>query len=150
MAVTDTATSVKIRNMEPEDIESILEIDRKISGMRRTITYRDLITGDLGGELDLSFIAETDGNITGFILARRSYIGDPITETGLIQILGVEPDFQARGIATGLVNAVMEKCRERHLRTVKVMANERDSELSRLFSHLGFHRGRLVEFTRVC
>lgn len=150
MTITDTATKIKIRNMEPEDIDGILEIDRKISGMQRTITYNELIMGDLGNELDLSFIAEVDNNVAGFILARRSYIGDPVTETGLIQILGVDPDFQAQGIATRLVHTVMEKCRERHLRTVKIMVSERDSELSRLFAHLGFHRGRLIEYTRVC
>jgi predicted N-acetyltransferase YhbS len=80
--------------MEPEDISTILEIDREISGKSRAVTYASLITGDLGGELDLSFVAEVGGKVAGFILARHAYIGEPVIEAGLIQILGVQPDYQ--------------------------------------------------------
>ena len=86
-------TMIRIRPMEPEDIDSVLAIDRKISGVRRAVTYTDLITGDLGGVLDLSFVAEVNGQVAGFILARRAYVGEPVTEVGLIQILGVDPDY---------------------------------------------------------
>jgi hypothetical protein len=34
---------VKIRPMGPEDISGILVVDRKISGVQRAITYRDLV-----------------------------------------------------------------------------------------------------------
>ena len=37
--------NLRIRGMEHEDIESVLAIDRKISGTRRAITYTDLIMG---------------------------------------------------------------------------------------------------------
>ena len=49
---------VRIRPMEHEDMDSILAIDRKITGVRRAVTYTELITGDLGGVLDLSIVAE--------------------------------------------------------------------------------------------
>jgi hypothetical protein len=35
--------NVKIRPMEPEDISGILVVDRKISGVQRALTYRDLV-----------------------------------------------------------------------------------------------------------
>ena len=75
---------IQIRTMEPEDISAILEIDRKIVGIQRAVTCQDLITGDLGGELDLSFVAETGGQAIRFILARHAYLGDPVIEVGLI------------------------------------------------------------------
>jgi hypothetical protein len=40
---------VSIRFMEPEDINGILEVDRKISGVQRDLTYRDLGREALGG-----------------------------------------------------------------------------------------------------
>jgi len=139
---------VRIRPMEPEDIDSVLAIDRKISGVRRAVTYTDLITGDLGGVLDLSFVAEVDGEVAGFILARRAYVGEPVTEVGLIQILGVDPDYWRQGIASKLVNALLDTCQSKKLNAVRIMVNERDSQLQGLFAHMGFRRGQLIDYTK--
>ena len=143
-----TKVKVTVRPMEPEDISAILEIDRKLSGVQRAVTYKGLITGELGGELDLSFVAETGGQVIGFILARHAYIGEPVVEAGLIQILGVDPDYQRLGIATKLVEAMLERCQARGLKWGRIMVNERDSRLQGFFVHLGFHHGQLVDYTK--
>ncbi len=141
-------SKIRIRPMEPEDIDSVLAIDRKISGVRRAVTYTDLITGDLGGVLDLSFVAEVDGQVAGFILARRAYVGEPVTEVGLIQILGVDPDYWRQGIASKLVAALLDTCQSKKLNAVRIMVNERDSLLQGLFAHMGFRRGQLIDYTK--
>ena len=143
-----TEDKLRIRPMEPEDITVVLEIDRKISGVRRAITYTDLITGDLGGVLDLSFVAEVGGQVAGFILARHAYVGEPVVEAGLIQILGVDPDYWRQGIASKLVNALLEQCRSKGLKTVRIMVNERDSQLQAFFAGMGFRRGHLIDYTK--
>jgi len=139
---------VRIRPMEHEDVDSVLAIDRKITGRRRALTYTELITGDLGGVLTLSLVAEVDGQVAGFILARRVYVGEPSAEAGLIQILGVDPDYQRRGIATKMVNALLDSCRAKKLKAVRLMINERDSQLVGLFEHVGFRRGELIDYTK--
>ena len=139
---------VTIRPMEPEDISMILEIDQKLSGAQRAVTYKDLITGDLGGDLDLSFVAETGGQVIGFILARHAYIGEPVVEVGLIQILGVDPSYKRLGIATKLANAMVERCQSKGLKWVRMMVNERDSQLQGFFVYMGFRRGQLVDYMK--
>jgi ribosomal protein S18 acetylase RimI-like enzyme len=139
---------IRIRPMEHEDIDSVLVIDRKITGKRRAITYTELITGDLGGVLALSFVAEVDGVVQAFLLARRVYIVEPPGEVGLIQILGVDPDYQRRGIASKMVKALIDACRAKKLSAVRVMINERDEQLVGLFKHLGFRRGELIDYTK--
>jgi len=134
--------------MEPEDIDAVLAIDKKISGVRRAVTYTDLITGDLGGVLDLSFVAEVDGYIAGFILARRAYVGEPVAEVGLVQILGVDPDYGRQGIATKLVEALLESGQSENLKAVRIMIKERDSQLQAFFAHMGFKRGQLIDYTK--
>ena len=59
---------VTIRKMEPEDIDAILAIDGKIGGVQRAITYRDLVRDYLGGQMDVSFVAEADNKVVGFVL----------------------------------------------------------------------------------
>jgi ribosomal protein S18 acetylase RimI-like enzyme len=134
--------------MEHEDIDSVLAIDRKITGKRRAVTYTELITGDLGGVLALSFVTEVDGVVQGFLLARRVYTVSPPGEVGLIQILGVDPDYQRQGIATKMVNALLDTCRAKKLNAVRIMINENDSQLVGLFEHMGFRRGELIDYTK--
>ena len=147
-AIERRESKIRIRPMEPEDIDSVLAIDRKITGVRRAATYTDLIIGDLGGALDLSFVAEVNGEVQGFILARRTYVGEPFTEVGLIQILGVDPDYWRQGIASKLVNALLDTCQFKKLNAVRIMVNERDSQLQGLFQRLGFRRGKLIDYTK--
>jgi ribosomal protein S18 acetylase RimI-like enzyme len=134
--------------MEPEDIDNVLAIDSKITGTRRAATYTDLIIGDLGKIPDLSFVAEVNGEVQGFLLARRAYLGEPFTEVGLIQILGVDPDYWRQGIATGMVNALVETCQRKKLNAVRIMLDERDSQLQHLFQRAGFHRGKVIDYTK--
>lgn len=139
---------IRVRPMESMDIDQVLAIDRKITGMRRAATYTDLIIGDLGKIPDLSFVAEVNGEVQGFLLARRAYFGEPFDEVGMIHILGVDPDYWRQGIATQMVNALVETCREKNLNAVRIMVDESDNQLKSLFERLGFHRGKLVDYTK--
>ncbi len=140
-------SKLRIRPMEHEDITDVLAIDRKITGVRRAVTYTDLITGDLGGLLDLSFVAEVRGEVVGFIVARHTYVA-AIGEDGMIHVLGVDPDYWRQGIATKLVNALLERCQSKGLKTVRTMLNEHDSQLQGFFKRLDFRCGQLVDFTK--
>jgi ribosomal protein S18 acetylase RimI-like enzyme len=140
--------NIRVRPMEPMDIDSVLAIDSKITGVRRAATYTDLLIGDLGKIPDLSFVAEVNGEVQGFLLARRDYFGEPFSEEGMIHILGVEPDYWRQGIATQMVNALVEACQEKKLNAVRIMIDESDDQLKSLFQQLGFRRGKLVDYTK--
>jgi len=147
-AIEREGNKIRVRPMEPEDIDSVLAIDSKITGVRRAATYTDLIIGDLGKIPDLSFVAEVNGEVQGFVLARRAYFGEPFTEVGLIQILGVDPDHWRQGIATQMVNALVEACQDKKLNAVRIMVDENDDQLQHLFQRLGFRRGKLIDYTK--
>jgi ribosomal protein S18 acetylase RimI-like enzyme len=147
-AIERGESKIRVRPMESMDIDKVLSIDSKITGVRRAATYTDLIIGDLGKIPDLSFVAEVNGEVQGFLLARRVYIGEPFSEEAMIHILGVEPDYQRQGIATQMVNALVETCQEKKLNAVRIMIDESDDQLKSLFQHLGFQRGKLVDYTK--
>jgi GNAT superfamily N-acetyltransferase len=134
--------------MEHEDIADVLAIDRKISGERRAITYTDLITGDLGGLLDLSVVAEVSGQVVGFILARLTFVGEPVVEVGLLQILGVDPGYWGQGVATRMVSFLLKRCGSKGIKTVQTMVNESDSQLQGFFEHVGFRPGKLIDYSK--
>ena len=138
-----------IRPMEQEDITNVLDIDHKISGRKRSITYDDLITGDLGGELNLSTIAELEGKVAGFILARHAYVGEPVEEAVLIQIIGVDPDYWSQGIGTMLVKALEANCKSKGIKLIRVVVKYKDSHLQKFFKLLGYEAGQLIDYNKV-
>ena len=84
----------------------------------------------------------------GFILARHAMVGEPVGEAGLIQILGVDPDHWGQGIADEMITFLMKRCQSKGLKTVRIMVNERDSQLQGFFQHIGFKKGQLIDFSK--
>jgi predicted N-acetyltransferase YhbS len=139
---------VTIRPMQPEDVDGILEVDRKISGTDRAETYREMVRKGLGGEVDMSFVAEVNHQLVGFILAYLTYVREELSEACVIQVFGVAPAYQKQGIASRLIQALMERCRAKKIKLIRVMLAERDGDLQGFFKRLGFERGRYIEYSR--
>jgi predicted N-acetyltransferase YhbS len=147
--MAEAKAKVKIRPMEPEDITGILEVDRKISGVQRAITYRDLVREALGGQMDVSFVAEVGNQMVGFILAYLTYVREQVTEACVIQIFGVDPQYQGQGIATQLIQKQLDECRSKGIKLIRVMLEERDDELQKFFKRLGFDRGHYIDYSKI-
>jgi ribosomal protein S18 acetylase RimI-like enzyme len=152
---------IKIRPMERRDIEGVLAVyskirEEKIPGTKRsrlsyrgTMTYEEVASTNPGGPLDLSCVAEANGQVIGFIWGRLAFAGIPVDEVGIIHMLIVDPDYQKQGIASRLVVALAERCHARGVNTVRAVVNERHWELQNYFQKLGFFRSELVTYTRI-
>jgi len=140
---------VTIRAMESKDIGAIFDIDRALLGEERSLNLMNLMTEDFGGGLDLSFVAEVNDQVAGFILARHTCIGEPVVEACLIQGLGVHPLYQEHGLGTQLVNVLFGISRGKSIKTVRIILSERDSKLERFFSYLNFQRSQQIVCDKV-
>ena len=143
MSAAKYASDIKIREMTDEDIDAVLAMDRKIVGDERAITYRDPLSFYLGAELGLSFAAEAEGKVIGFALGR---LRDP--DTGWIQTVAVDPEYRRQGIATKLVEALIDRCRSKGARTVHTVVSWRDWGMLSFLRSLGFTRGEMVDLQR--
>lgn len=155
-----TGQEVKLRPMERGDIDAMLAIygkikDEKLPGVKRSrlsyrgdITFDEIASTNPGGPLDLSLVAEVDGEVVGFIWGRLAFAGIPIDEVGIIHMLIVDPDHQKQGIATKLVNAMVKRCHDRGVNTLRAVIDERHWELQNYFQGLGFKRSELVIYTK--
>ena len=128
--------------------ERIFTIDRKVSRQKRPSSYVDLITGDVSELFEFGFVAEVGGHVRGFILGQVAHVGEAATEAGQILIVGVNPDYQRRGIAIQLVNAICEKYRSRGIKTVRIGIDQRDKELLSFVEHVGFSVGHLIDYSK--
>lgn len=139
---------IEIRPMQPEDIDVVLEIDKRISGMERAFTYSELSDGVIGGEISCSFVAVQGDRIIGFVLSTMNYAPDHAAEICMIQGVGIDSAFRRKGIGARLITALVDACRERDVKAIRVITEEHDRELQRLFEALDFRRGRMIDYTR--
>ena len=100
--------NVKIRVLSENDLDAVVEIDKKVLGRerrgfwKRKIDYSDIYPRP-------ALVAEVDGKVVGFILGYVSgwEFGVP-DSVGWIDTLGVDPVYQRRGIGRLLFNALID------------------------------------------
>ena len=137
--------NVKIRTLRKDDLDAIVEIERKVLGqVRKDYWQRKLETIDPGAA-EASFIAEKEGVVVGFVLADVSgwEFGVP-DATGWIDTIGVAPDFQTKGLATALVQEVIKHLRSLGVKTIYTLVSWDDWDLLQFFRTMGFARGDMI------
>jgi len=160
--------------MSVEDLDALVMIDRRIRRSGKAVTYEyitterlftmssgrkltrldgamsyvDLITGDVSELLDHGLVAEVEGRVRAFVLGGIAHVGEPATQVGLIQLLGVHPDHRRKGIGAQLVNALCEKYQAQGVGTVRIEVDQRDKELIAFIERLRFGVGHRIHYTR--
>jgi ribosomal protein S18 acetylase RimI-like enzyme len=136
--------AVKIRPLVRSDIDPLLAI------WWNDIPKKEMVASQQGGALDLSFIAETEGHLAGFILARLEYQGFPINEVAVIHSMAVAPKFQGRGISRLLVDKLQNESKAKGIPTLRILIPQDDTKLVKLFEHLGFSLSNYLNFDKPC
>ena len=139
---------ITIRGLRQEDIDGVLAIDRKIVGTQRALSYATTPGSYVGGELDMSVVAEANGEIVGFLLGRIADSPHGVADYAWLNMIGVDPGYRRQGIGRRLVEAFEECCRQRGASTIHVMVNWHDWWLLSFLGSLEFGRGDMAEFVK--
>jgi ribosomal protein S18 acetylase RimI-like enzyme len=149
---------VKIRVLDENDLDAVVEIDRRVLGQERRSFWKRKIAY-AGIYPRPALVAVVEGKIVGFILGFVSgwEFGVPDT-VGWIDTLGVDPTFQRRGIGRTLFNALIEifkksgrqesvETAERDIEGVNIvytLASWSDWDLLQFYHSMGFRKGDMV------
>jgi ribosomal protein S18 acetylase RimI-like enzyme len=140
--------AVNIRPMTKDNIHAVLALDWKVGEGRSFLSYKDMVALNLGGALDVSFVAEVGGKIAGFVISRLAYLMIPFTEVCIVQGMLVDPDYQGRGIGTKLFEKLFEHCHSQGINTIRTLVEERNEELQQFVKRLGFHRSPIINYDK--
>lgn len=143
----DDQQDLHVRRLGIDDLDAIAEIDFKVgkTGTRRYPYWRAKIEDLEGTSSSCSLVAEYDGKVVGFILGMVSgwEFGVPNT-VGWIDIIGIDPAYQHRGVATTLFKTVLEKFKKEGAQHIYTLVQWDDWDLVSFFKAVGFSRGELI------
>jgi len=148
----EASAGVKIRPLSLDNIKDIVRIEKRIEGKlgiinEERIEYLKEATRYNIERSDpmMSLGAELDEKIIGFIIGEIRIWEFGIGEkTGWIRILGVDPDFQRRGIGRKLGEALLEHFERRGIKRVRTMAEWYTGDLISFFKSLGFNMLNMI------
>jgi len=149
---------LKIRALTEDDLDAVVDIDRKVLGkVRREYWRRKIGFADIYPRPAL--VAEINGNVVGFILGYVSgwEFGVPDT-VGWIDTIGVDPDYQNQGIGKILFRKLIENFRRtgreeqpeakktaiEGVNVVYTLVRWDDWNLLRFFHKMGFKKGDMI------
>ncbi|MBE0480385.1 MAG: GNAT family N-acetyltransferase [Dehalococcoidia bacterium] len=138
---------VRVRRMTEADIKSVKEIDRELAGPGRLASWPLRIESHWWVYQGLSnYVAEVDGEVIGFLLGDIRGAAFGTEASGWIDIIGVLPRYQGKGIGRSLVEAFSDECRREGMKVRVILASDR--RLAQFWKSMGFSRGRLVCFEK--
>jgi predicted N-acetyltransferase YhbS len=142
--VMDLMEPVKLRVLTMKDLDAVTEIDFKLLGKKRREYWEArLERTETSGVPSLA--AEVGGSVIGFILGSASGWEYGIPENiAWIDTLGVNKEFQGKGIARLLFKEMLGMFKKVGVDTVYVFVNWKDWDLLKFFDRMGFKRGDMI------
>ncbi len=138
---------LRIRGMTERDFPGIDECDRKITGREWAgVASRRASSHFWNYYAPLSFVAEVDGNIVGFVIGSMGGPEYSLPVSGWLAAMGVDPDYSERGIGVALLKAFIEVCEMSHI-PARVMLPHNE-QFEKLLVSLGFEHGDLIDWVR--
>ncbi|HDG97881.1 MAG: GNAT family N-acetyltransferase [Deltaproteobacteria bacterium] len=137
-----------IRNIRPEDAQQIGKIQSSITKSGPQIDFEYIIEKRLKGSDDVSFVAEIDGKVVGYMISYLVYGGFGLEKTAWIATLGVDPKYMGQGIGRRLAKEILEAYRKKGIHYIFTSVRWDSADLLSFFKTLGFDRSDFVNLRK--
>ena len=144
--------AIKIRLMKVDDFADVVRIDGKILNGSRPEYYRLKFEKLVQSKdyLPTSLVAEEkDGTLVGFVMGEL-YIGEYgiSQEKATLDSIGVDPNYQHKGIGKHLLNEFMDHLRALGVQKINTLVDWNDSKLMHFFSANHFSPSQTINLER--
>ena len=139
---------IPVRSMAAGDLTALVEIDRRTTGHERVKYFeRKLADALTDSDVRVSLVAELDGAPVGFIMARVD-LGEfgRVDTTAVLDTIGVNPDYQNRGVGRALISQLLMNLATLRVETVRTEIDWKDRELLGYLDRSGFRPSQQLCF----
>jgi ribosomal protein S18 acetylase RimI-like enzyme len=144
-------STIKIRLMKAEDFDAVVEIDGKVLEASRPEYYEMKFEKLFKSKdyLPVSLVAEEDGKVVGFVMG-EIYMGEYgiFQQEATLDTIGVDPDYQHKGIGEQLINEFMDHLRKVGVQKINTLVAWNDSKLIHFFSANQFSPSKTINLER--
>jgi ribosomal protein S18 acetylase RimI-like enzyme len=142
------ANKLLIRKIELGDADQISEIHSAITDKAAKIDFRRIIEQQLQRDEDISYVAEIDERVVGFIVSSLVYGGFGLEKSAWITNFGVHPDFMAKGIGKALARELFKVYRGKGIKNIFSSVPWDSVDILSFFKTLGFDRSSLINLRK--
>ena len=149
-SLTLARDEVFVRSLEERDLDAIVRIDKRITGRNRRVYYERKLSEALRESgVRVSLVAESAGQLTGFVMARVDYGDFGQAETSaIVDTLGVDPLVTGSRIGQALMSQLLLNLRALQVETVRTEVQWQDFGLVRFLSRCGFEPAQQLVLSR--
>ena len=132
---------IPVRSMKEDDLAAAVRIDRKLTGRDRSGYYgRKLREMLKESGIRVSLVAEEDGFVVGFVMARVDF-GEfgKVERAAVLDTIGVHPGFAGTGIGHALLSQLFLNLSTLQVESVLTQVSPENIGLQRFLYACGFH-----------
>ncbi len=141
---------VPIRSMVRGDFAAILRIDRRITGRDRTAYFKRKLAEAMDESgVRVSLVAELDGEVAGFIMARVEF-GEfgSLDPAAVIDTIGVDARSGHKGVGSALLSQLMTNLQGLRVERVRTEVDWNRFGLLSFLDRMGFRPHRRLALRR--
>ena len=145
-------STIKIRLMKAEDFDAVVGIDEKVLEASRPEYYEMKFEKLLNSKdyVPASLVAEdADGTVVGFVMGEL-FMGEYgiFQEEATLDTIGVDPNYQHRGIGEQLINEFMDHLKKLGVQKINTLVDWNDTRLIHFFSANHFGPSKTINLER--
>lgn len=141
---------VPVRSLIADDLGALIAIDRRITGRDRAAYYRRKVEEAIEESgVRVSLVADVEGRVAGFIMARVDFGEFGRTEPeAVVDTIGVDPLYAHREIGTALVSQLLANLATLHVERVRTEVEWNQFGLLGFLDRCGFRPSARLSFVR--
>ena len=139
---------IPVRTMAESDLHALITIDRRITGRDRAAYFQRKLAEALHqSDVRVSLVAERDGRVVGFIMARVDF-GEfgRLEPTAVMDTIGVDPDDRDFGIGRALMSQLLINLMTLRVEYVRTEIDWRERDLLAFLDHCDFRPSQQLCF----
>lgn len=137
-----------IRKLKVSDADHISKIQEAITKGPVTIDYHRVVREEARRRDGVSFVAELDGNVVGFMITYIIYGGFGLEKSAWIGLFGVDSKYMGSGIGKRLAKEIFDVIMERGIKNIFTSVRWDSTDLLSFFKSIGFDRSNFINLCR--
>ena len=141
------AVQVNVRMIRGSDLDSVVAIDKLITGQERREYYQRKLEQavDNRQNVNASLAAEVGGKMVGFMMGDVFFGEYGIPDaSATVDTIGVHPEFQKHGVASELMDQFLMNMKAANVKKIYTLVNWNDFALEGFFARHKFQPSKRI------